>query len=100
MLIYPADLVTHIQEDAQKLNIKLEGKISLDFERLISRVNAEIQEDSSSIEPLYKKDKNIDLYIGHAKFLENKVLEVNNIKITAPNIYIAVGSKPQIPNIP
>ena len=99
MLIYPADLVTHIQEDAQKLNIKLEGKISLDFEKLISRVNTEIQEDSASIQPLYEKDKNIDLYIGHAKFLENKVVEVNNIKMTAPNIYIAVGSKPQIPNI-
>ena len=66
---------------------------------LISRVNTEIQEDSASIQPLYEKDKSIDLYIGHAKFLENKVVEVNNITMTAPNIYIAVGSKPQIPNI-
>ena len=35
-----------------------------------------------------------------AKFLDNKVIEINNEQITADKIIIAVGTRPTIPDIP
>lgn len=100
MLIYPSDLLTHFKEDAEKLNIKFEGTAEIDFEAIIKRVQQDIKKTSDSIAPNYEKHENIDLYHAHAKFIENNVIEVDGQKITAKKIYIATGSKPQIPNIP
>ena len=37
---------------------------------------------------------------GTAKFIENKVIEINDEQITADKIFIAVGTRPTIPDIP
>ncbi len=99
MLIYPADLVTHVREDISKYEIKADTNFEVDFEKLVTRVTEEVTKDSASIAPGYEKHPNIDLYRGHAKFVENKVIEVNGEKLTAEKIYIATGTRPQIPNI-
>ena len=99
MLIYPADLVTHFKEDYKKLDIDFSWKIKINFEALVKRVNTEITESSHSIKPVYEKHENIDLYQWYAKFIENKTVEVNGEKLSADTIYIATGSKPQIPRI-
>lgn len=100
MLIYPADLLTHIKEDAKKLNINLEWKISINFEKLIKETTETVKKESNSIKPKYEKNPNLDLYEWNARFIEDKIIEINWEKITATNIYIVTWSKPQIPNIP
>ncbi len=37
---------------------------------------------------------------GYAKFVDNKVIEVNGQKYTGKHILIATGGKPVVPNIP
>ena len=61
MLIYPADLMTHIQEDTKKFGISVSAP-TLDFPTLIKRIQSEIQADSKSIEPLYENDPLVTLY--------------------------------------
>ncbi len=99
MLIYPADLMTHIREDAEKFGISEVDNPKIDFEKLITRVQKDIKADSDSIEPIYEKDPLVTLYKWHGKFVSDKVVEVNGEQITAEKIYIATGSKPQTPNI-
>lgn len=99
MLIYPSDLLTHFNEDAKKLNIDFTGKAEINFAQLVTRVNSEIDRMSSNIKPAFEQNENITLYEWHARFMSNKVIEVNGEQITAEKIYIATGSKPQIPNI-
>ncbi len=98
MLIHPADVATEITE-AGKFDIKV-GKFSVNWKKLVTRVNKEITADSNSIAVAYKKNKNIDYYPHEAKFVSDKVVEVNGKKITAKKIFIAVGARPRIPNIP
>ena len=98
MLIYPADLMTHIREDTKKFGISV-NEPTIDFKKLITRVNRDIQKDSESIEPAYIKDPLVTLYKWHGRFVSDKIVEVNGEQLTAEKIYIATGSKPQIPNI-
>lgn len=98
MLIYPADLMTHIQEDTKKFGISVSAP-TLDFPTLIKRIQSEIQADSKSIEPLYENDPLVTLYKWHARFVWNKTIEVNNEQLSAEKIYIATGSKPHVPAI-
>lgn len=47
---------------------------------------------------LMEKNK-VDIYRGHAKFIDKNTIEVGSEKIVAKNIIISTGSKPYIPNI-
>lgn len=99
MLLYPSDLLTHFKEDAEKLNIRSGCIPKLDFESLIDRVNEDVSRTSASIAKGYEKSELIDFYPGHARFIENKIIEVNGERISGEKIYIATGSRPFIPEI-
>ena len=43
---------------------------------------------------------NVTVYEGHAKFIDNKVIEVNGNQLFGHNIVIATGARPFIPPIP
>jgi len=107
MLIYPSDLTTHLREDSKKHHINFpshgEGlgeSVTIDFKSLIEETQQRISADSNSIEPFYESIENITLYKWHARFVEDKVVEIDGEKISADTIYIATGSVPAIPNIP
>jgi mycothione reductase len=99
MLIYPSDLATTAREHAAELHVHGLEKPTIDFKALVEETQKRISADSNSIEPFYNSHENITLYKGHAKFLENKIIEVNGEKISGDTIYIATGSVPSIPPI-
>jgi len=99
MLIHPADVAVEIKE-AHRFDIHNDPKFSVDFAKLINRISATVDGDSNKIETSYKNHANITLFQGEAKFLDNNTLEINGEQITAEKIFIAVGTRPTIPNIP
>ena len=99
MLIYPADMITHLRE-IHKFGITVSQDIQVDWEGLVTRVTETVKKDSASIKPGYDKHPNIDVYQGHGRFVSDKVVEVNGEQLTAEKIYIATGSRPMIPAIP
>jgi dihydrolipoamide dehydrogenase len=100
MLIHTGELCDAIRE-AKKYNIELDtGEMRVDFRALVDRVTKTIDRDSDSIGPMYDKDPNIDLYRGHGRFVGRKEIEVNGERLSADSIFIAVGARPQIPDIP
>jgi len=99
MLIHPADVAIEIKE-AHRFDIHNDPKFTVDFAKLIDRISATVDGDSDKIEKSYSNHPNITLYKGAAKFLENNVIEINGEQITAEKIFIAVGTRPTIPNIP
>ena len=98
MLIHPADIANTLQE-AKKFDINNDPHFTVNFEKLITRINNTVNHDSNSIVAGYNKNPNIDYYKGTAKFLNNTIIEVNKEQLTADKIFIAVGARPMIPNI-
>ncbi len=99
MLIHPADVAIEIKE-AHRFDIHHDPKFNVDFAKLVERISSTVDGDSNKIETSYNNHPNISLYKGSAKFVDNKVIEINQEQITAEKIFIAVGTRPSIPNIP
>ncbi|MDY6789426.1 MAG: dihydrolipoyl dehydrogenase [Candidatus Nanohaloarchaea archaeon] len=97
MLIHHADVAKTIKE-SEKFHIdsSFEG---LDFSAITSEVSETVDEDAESIERGIKKSDNHTLYKTEGKFVDNKVIEVDEEKITADQIVIAAGTRPMVPPI-
>jgi len=99
MLIHPADVAIEIKE-AFRFDIHNNPQLNVNFAKLVGRISQTVDADSDKIESSYKNHPNISFFRGKAKFAENKVIEINNERITADKIFIAAGTRPAIPDIP
>ncbi len=99
MLIHPADVAIEIKE-AHRFDIHNNPRLNVNFAKLVERISQTVDADSNKIEKSCANHPNISLFRGTAKFVDNKVIEINNERITADKIFIAVGTRPTIPNIP
>lgn len=98
MLIYPANIAQAIRESS-KFDIKATIK-SINMPKILKRINKETDSDSASITKWYDKNKNPAYFQGHARFIDNNTVQVNDQLITAKRIFIATGARPFIPPIP
>ncbi|MBS3139812.1 dihydrolipoyl dehydrogenase [Candidatus Woesearchaeota archaeon] len=99
MLIHPANLVSLIKTSNR---FAIDSRInSIDFSSVVKRINAATDKDSNQIKRWYQqKHPRLTFYGGHAAFVSDKVIEVNNQRITGKKIYIAAGASPFTPPIP
>ncbi len=99
ILIHPADVALEMKE-ANNLNIKSVTP-QIHFKKLMERINKTTDSDSNKIKAWYesKKIENLDYYAGEAKFVEDKVIEVNGERLSADKIIIAVGARPFVPPV-
>ncbi len=97
MLIHRAELLSSIKQ-SEKFGI--EAKLeNVDFTEIIKEVNNTVQRDSKAIKNGVESSENYDLYRSKARFVDNKVIDVDGEKLTAEKIFIAAGTRPFIPPI-
>ncbi|QGA80582.1 dihydrolipoyl dehydrogenase [Candidatus Nanohalobium constans] len=97
MLIHHADIVKNIKESE---DFHIDSKINnVNFQKIIEEVNNEVTEDSNNIEEALEASDKHTLYREEARFTDEKVLEVEDEKITAEKIIVAAGSRPMTPPI-
>ncbi len=81
----------------QAHGILIDGKIDIDFEKMISRKKNVIDQTTKGIDFLMKKN-NIHVFYGHGSFLDNNTLHIKNdnesSEIKFEKAVIATGSKP------
>ena len=98
MLIHAAE-VAHVLHTAHKYQVFPKG-YDVDFRALVERVRDEIDAESDSILPGYRKNPNLHFYHGEARFTGERTIQVRDEILTADKVYIATGSRPFIPPIP
>jgi mycothione reductase len=97
LLIHSAD-VAEIIKMGELFGIRVE-KFSIDFQKIVDRVNGIIGSDSNDISKAFKNSANPKLFPLECKFVAEKTLLVGREKITANMILIAAGTRPAIPKI-
>jgi mycothione reductase len=97
LLIHSAD-VAEIIKMGELFGIRVE-KFSIDFQKIVDRVNGIIDSDSNDISNAFKNSANPKLFPLECKFVAEKTLLVGREKITANMILIAAGTRPAIPKI-
>jgi len=98
MLIHPADLMKELREFS-KYHITAPTKVELDLLALTQEVTERVSVNAKSIAEAYAKNENVDFYNEHARFIDDKTIQVGDKEITADRIFIATGSRPRIPGI-
>ena len=90
----------HFEEASKNFSnhgININGEISLDFSKMISRKNDVVSQTTKGIEFLMKKN-NIKVYNGFGSFVDKNKVKITSadkeIVIESKNIIIATGSKP------
>ncbi|MGZ5472246.1 MAG: dihydrolipoyl dehydrogenase, partial [Nitrososphaeraceae archaeon] len=97
LLIYSANIIEIIKKaEIFGINVK---EYSIDFEKIINRVNKIVDTDANKIKEGLKESKNPRLFLQECKFIGKKKIAIANEIITADKILIACGTRPYIPKI-
>lgn len=99
MLIHAADLAQELKE-FKKHNLTVDITPKVDWPTLVNRVTNSVSGTSENIAKSYESNPNVDYYHGAASFKSNKVVVVNGEELTADKIFISVGTRPAVPDIP
>lgn len=70
----------------------------VDLKAIKKRKDNIVESDRDKIQKMIDKHENIELIRGDASFAEAKTIEVNGEKITGNQIFINVGTRPNIPS--
>jgi mycothione reductase len=104
LLIHSAD-VAEVIKQAGIFGIKVDG-FSVDFEKIVERVNSITDSNSAAIKKSYENSHNPKLFATECRFVGKKMISLGRtdvsdeeIIITAENILIASGTRPKIPKI-
>ncbi len=98
MLIHAAEVAETIHT-AETFGITAEVT-HINWDRIIGRVWERIDPIAEAGEQWRRSQPNTTVYKGEARFVDEKMLEVNGQRISAPKIVLAAGSRPRIPDIP
>ena len=98
LLIHSADIIEIIKK-ADTFGITVRD-YSIDFQKIINRVNKIVDRDANEIKKGLQISKNPRLFLQECKFIgEKNILIANDEVITSDTILIASGTRPNIPNI-
>jgi len=97
ILTYVADVILEA-EHLEDLGVSVKVD-KIDYPMIMNRMRERVDGMSTGQAEWMKSRENVDLYRGTGVFVEEYIVEVNGERLTAPNIIIASGSRPLIPDI-
>ncbi len=97
ILTYVADVITQAKH-LENLGVRMKIE-RIDYPWIMKRMRDEVDGDSTRQGEAVDAAEGIDWYKGTGAFVNDYTLEIDGERIKAPNIIIAAGSRPLIPEI-
>lgn len=85
-------------KNSSDLGISVDGEVKIDLKTIKKRKDEIVDESRGGLTDFLENTENLTVYNGHAKFIDNKTVEVNGKKLEADKIFINTGAKPRIPD--
>jgi len=98
VLIYPADVIRTL-EAARAVGIEARVE-KIDFDIIMKRMHSVVDEGRRRMEQSAEGAENLDWYRGWGEFVGDLEMKFGEETITAPQIFIASGSRASVPPIP
>ena len=90
----------HLARRGREYGLKSSGKILVDMKRVKARKDAVVGKSSAGVGKWMRGTRGITLIKGHARFRDEKSVEVKGQILTAPRIFLDVGGRPLVPQMP
>ena len=90
----------HIAKRAADFGVVLNGPVTVDMKRVKARKDAVSGKSRAGVESWLKNLENGTVFQGQARFESAKVVAVGEARLTAPRIFINVGGRAAVPDLP
>jgi pyruvate/2-oxoglutarate dehydrogenase complex dihydrolipoamide dehydrogenase (E3) component len=90
----------HIARRAADYGINISGDIKTDMKAVKARKDKVSGDSNHSVESSLRSTANVSVYTGQARFCSNKEVEVNGETLSANKIFINVGGRALVPDMP
>ncbi|MDX6709299.1 MAG: hypothetical protein QOH96_315, partial [Blastocatellia bacterium] len=90
----------HLTRRASDFGVNVEGSISVDMKRVKARKDDISAHSRVGLEKSLRNTPNCAVYVGHARFESPNEVRVGDELLTAPQVFINVGGRAVIPDMP
>lgn len=90
----------HLARRAADYGVLIEGPVRVDMKRAKARADAVVAESRTGVERRLRKMSGCTVIEGHARFEGPQRLRVGDDLLTAPRIFINVGGRASVPEMP
>jgi pyruvate/2-oxoglutarate dehydrogenase complex dihydrolipoamide dehydrogenase (E3) component len=92
--------VARVARRAAEFGIRIDGSVQVDMQRVKARKDALVTRSADSLEQWLRSLANVTVYKGHARFADAHTVSVADSLLSAERIFIDVGGRPLVPNLP
>jgi pyruvate/2-oxoglutarate dehydrogenase complex dihydrolipoamide dehydrogenase (E3) component len=92
--------VAHKARTAQSYGIEVSGQVKADMKALIARKNSVVLNSRDDVESWLRTMENCTVFTGHARFESPTEIRVGEDLLTAPQIFLNVGGRASVPDMP
>ncbi|MBB3594181.1 pyruvate/2-oxoglutarate dehydrogenase complex dihydrolipoamide dehydrogenase (E3) component [Rhizobium sp. BK529] len=90
----------HVARRGADYGVQISGEIGIDMKTVRGRAEAVILNARNGLSGWFADMKTMTVIYGHARFTGPKEIVVNGETLTAPKIFLNVGARPVIPDMP
>jgi len=90
----------HLARRAADFGVLLEGAVTVDMKRVKARADAIVAESRAGVERYLRDMTGCTVIEGHARFEEPQRIRVRDELLVAPRIFINVGGRASVPDMP
>src|SRR5438094_3265183 len=76
------------------------GPVKVDPARIKARKDALVQRSTQGLEKWLRSLENVTVYRGHARFHDSQIVKVGADTLSGKRVFINVGGRPFVPNMP
>jgi pyruvate/2-oxoglutarate dehydrogenase complex dihydrolipoamide dehydrogenase (E3) component len=92
--------VAHLARRGADYGVRIDGEISVDFPRVMARARQVTLNARGNIERWLGGMENLTVLRGHARFVGPDTLQVGEETLSAPRIFLNVGGRATVPEMP
>ena len=92
--------VAHLARRVADYGVRIDGEISVDFPRVMARARQVTLNARGNIERWLGGMENLTVLRGHARFVGSDTLQVGEETLSAPRIFLNVGGRATVPEMP
>src|SRR5712664_3223734 len=90
----------HLARRGGEYGVNIAGEIRVDMKKVKARKDAIVAQSATGVESGLRVNSNITVYVGHARFESPTEVSVGSDRLTTPKIFINVGCRAHIPDMP
>jgi pyruvate/2-oxoglutarate dehydrogenase complex dihydrolipoamide dehydrogenase (E3) component len=92
--------VARLVQRAAEYGVTVKGPVTMDMPRVKARKDALVEKGTKGLEKWLRSLANNTVYIGQARFLDAHTVRVGSDTLTGERIYLDVGGRPRVPQLP